>query len=80
MALVKREKNHSYYIKALSTRVLCVASVNHQIGDWSAYIDSVVGMNHEEEFELVYQHGDKLPYEIAKYLFGFLDEKFIWRD
>ncbi len=80
MALIDENDEKFFYVRSLATRVLCVATVNKVVGDWSAYVDAVIGYNAKDEYPLVCQHGDKLPYEIAKYLFGFLDRKYLWRD
>ena len=53
----------------LASRVLVVASVNEPVGDWSAYIDAVPGMNHEREWQDVAKIGTKLPQDHAEFLF-----------
>jgi hypothetical protein len=68
------------YELALAPDVLCVAVVNLQIGDWSAYIKAVPGENHITEAQNVVDRGTKLPYNIAKELFRTLDQHYYWRD
>jgi len=55
-------------MKALSQKVLCVAHTRKE-GMWCAYCDAVPGYNHENESELVFQHGDRLPIRIAEVIF-----------
>ena len=54
--------------QALAMRVLAVANTRVE-GSWSAYINAVPGINHEEEMEAVLRHGDKLHEPIARSLF-----------
>ena len=54
---------------ALATKVLAVASVNEEVGDWSVYIDAVPGMNHDDEMEEVRARGSKTFKEFAECLF-----------
>lgn len=63
---------------ALSGRVL-VAAVKGDHGDWTAYVDAVMGHDHEKEIIDVALYGDKLPYEVAKVLFPDLDKRYRWR-
>ena len=63
--------------RALAKRVLAVA-VEGAIGDWSAYIDAVAGVNHANETEEVMRTGVKLDVGIAALLFPHLDIK-KWR-
>lgn len=76
----KVKGNYLYEIYPLATKVLAVAVCNLQVKDWAAYIDSVPGENHENEFLLVAQHGEKLSYNLAKLIFGHLKDNFYWRD
>ena len=50
----------TYVIAAARTRIECA---------WSAYIDSVPGYDHGEEFRDVLNHGSKLPEDIARAIF-----------
>jgi hypothetical protein len=77
--IYETEWEYARYV-ALSSRVLAVANVNKQIGDWSAYIDAVPGQNHDEEFMMVSRRGNKLSFEIAKILFSEEAGKYKWRD
>ena len=70
----------SYRYKALSPRVLVVASVDDNVKEWAVYIDSVPGKNHKDEFVEVAKWGDKLPEQIAAVIFPDLDEEYKWRD
>lgn len=54
--------------RALNSHVLAVA-VEGNHGDWSAYIGSVQGNKHEDEWQEVRDHGSKLPKEVAELLF-----------
>jgi len=58
-----------YKYIALASRVLAVASINVEVGDWCVYIDAVPGMNHDDEYEEVARKGAKLPERIAKLIF-----------
>lgn len=72
------EKRIEYF--CLANRVLAVAVGGYVIKDWSAYIDAVPGIDHENEYDKVLSDGIKLPYEIAKILFPEFDKKFKWRE
>lgn len=76
--MIDEEKHREW--TALSRTVLVVASANRKVGDWSAYIDSVPGENHSEEWEKVLIEGTKLPYDVARVLFPYFDENYQWRD
>jgi len=58
----------------LGSRVLAVA-VAGAIGDWSAYIDAVEGLDHDKEIPRVMSTGNKLSQRIAVVLFPQLDPK-----
>jgi len=66
--------------KALSSRVLVVASVNTEVGDWAAYIDAVPGKSHDKEYQEVGRTGSKLPKKVAEMLFPYEAEHYRWRD
>jgi len=55
-------------IVALASRVLAVAHTRIE-GAWCAYIDSVPGINHRDESEIVLNDGDKLSEDIARVIF-----------
>jgi hypothetical protein len=55
--------------RALSARVIAVASVNEDVGDWAAYIDAVPGKRHDDEWQEVARSGNKLQQSIAEILF-----------
>lgn len=65
--------------KALDTTVIAVASATIEVGDWSAYIKGVPGKCHEKEWEEVYKHGAKLPFNVAKEIFPDFARKYEWR-
>ena len=65
--------------KALSARVLVVATVNEHVGDWASYIDAVPGQCHELEFEEVAHTGAKVSKDLATLLFPTIAEKYRWR-
>jgi hypothetical protein len=64
---------------ALSSRVLVVAKIELDVGDWAAYIDSVPGKNHNVEAEQVLHKGTKIPYWLAKELFPSIAKMYDWR-
>jgi len=54
--------------RALAKDVLVVA-ILEGVGDWSAYIGAVQGINHDvEQFEVA-KFGNKLPEDIARLIF-----------
>lgn len=66
---------------SLATRVIATASLTYtdewELLDWTAYIDSVKGINHNDEWQEVAKSGDKLPSKIAVAIFPNLPiEKF----
>jgi len=63
--------------KALHSKVLCVAKEDY--GEWSAYIGPVVGKNHDEEYEEVLKHGNKLPKAVALAIFPDF-KSYRWRE
>lgn len=69
-----------YYFRALSPRVLAVANINDQVGDWAVYIDAVPGKDHTIEWQEVSRIGAKLPKEIAALLFPSEAALYRWRD
>lgn len=75
---VKLEIEKEYYSFALAQRVLTVAVVSlDETGvmiDWTAYIDSVKGQNHDLEKQAVADVGDKLIKELACKIFYYLPE------
>ena len=54
--------------KALSRCVMAVARTRVEC-KWAAYIDAVPGMNHDNEYAAVLDHGDKLREDIARAIF-----------
>jgi hypothetical protein len=54
---------------ALSCKVLAVASINEDVGDWAVYIDAVLGNSHASEYMEVYEHGSKVSQEIGEAIF-----------
>lgn len=71
--------DREYYYESLARRVLAVAMVNEEVGDWSAYIDAVPGADHKKEIIFVASMGDKLPEKLATFIFPALAEKYQWR-
>jgi len=59
---------HFVLTRALAQHVLCVAHTRVE-GMWSAYCDAVPGYNHDNEYQEVLDHGDKLPVRIAEAIF-----------
>jgi|WetSurMetagenome_2_1015567.scaffolds.fasta_scaffold51167_4 hypothetical protein len=80
MQTAKREYREVTDYTALSSRVLVVAVAQEPIDEWSAYIDGTPGENHEQEYQEVKAHGDKLRYDLAKVLFPEFDRRYTWRD
>ena len=74
----KHEAN--YY--ALAIRVMAFAIANVSVGDWAAYIDAVPGKNHDKELDQLLEKrmSAKLPYDIAKIIFPYFDNKYRWRN
>lgn len=74
---MKQKFNH----QALARRVLAVAVINYRpdgtLFDWTAYVDSVAGENHDNEYMAVARSGAKLSKEIALLMFSLPKEK--WR-
>ena len=64
---------------SLARRVLAIAIVNSQIGDWTAYVDAIPGVNQDKEWEAVVREGNKLPEAVAKILFPEIARNFRWR-
>ena len=64
------EHGHVFLVEPLSQTVLAVASLNVSVGDWSAYIDSVPGENHRNEWQAVSAGGAKMRHSMAEALFG----------
>jgi hypothetical protein len=62
----------------LDRRVIAVAKEGYA-GDWAAYIGAVAGENHEQEWQEVMKHGNKLRKEVAEVLFPNFASKFVWR-
>ena len=58
---------------ALSSEVLAVAVLNYKdegdLFDWACYIDSVKGINHDNEYQQVARTGSKQSERIAQVLF-----------
>lgn len=63
--------------KALCKDVIAVA-VEGNHGDWAAYIGSVPGKKHEDEWERVKTHGCKLKKNVAEVMFPDF-KHFEWR-
>jgi len=57
---------------ALASNVLAVC-VPGEVGDWAAYIGTVPGMCHDQEWQEVARHGEKLPRKIAQATFPRFD-------
>ena len=71
-----------YAWRALSQKVLAVAKVNVDIGDFAVYIDAVPGDDHDAECAEVAASGAKTTPEIAKVLFPAMfteDYPYRWR-
>lgn len=78
--------------RPLAMRVLAVAVISHagevaqeqlgegKLGFWAAYIDAVPGQRHDDEYEEVADHGDKLPQDVAELLFPAIAKKYVWNN
>lgn len=64
--------------RALAKDVLVVA-VQGAVGDWSAYIGAVPGINHEAEKDRVAREGEKLPENLARMIFPGIASDYKWR-
>jgi len=69
-----------YQWRALSSHVLVVASIDIRTNKWCAYIGAVPGKNHDKEFKMVAENGNKLIFSVAAIYFPNLNKKYIWRD
>ena len=58
----------------MSQKVLVVATQG-TVGDWSAYIDAVPGIDHKNEIKEVIERGSKVSPRIAAAMFPDLDIK-----
>lgn len=74
----KETADHKFIIKKLSSQILVVASINKLVGDWSAYIGAVIGIDPHTEWKIVHMFGSKLSHKIAKVIFD-VDKKYRWR-
>ena len=68
-----REFKAHNQVRALSSRVLVVARTRVECA-WAAYCDAVPGMNHDEEYQRVIEHGTKLREGVARTLFPQFDD------
>ncbi len=68
-----------YKYVALAQQVLAVASINHDVGDWAAYVDAVRGVSHGTEWQRVAAEGAKLLEGVAAVLWPDLAENYVWR-
>lgn len=59
--------------RVLGHRVIVVAKEG-QVNDWAAYIDAVPGQNHNNEWQQVRDHGDKISERVARVLFPEFDK------
>lgn len=66
--------------RALDKRVLAIAVINMEVGDWSAYIGAVPGKNHEREKYEIAATASKLDERIARLIFGDIAARYRWRD
>jgi hypothetical protein len=71
-----------YRRRALARHVMVVAVFDREVGDWSAYIDAVPGIDHGSEWGAVVDYGDKIPKDMAAMLFPLLaaDKGLVWRE
>ena len=76
----KYADNHIYDYKALSSRVLLVASVDTNIMEWACYIDAVKGIDHDKEWWEVARSGAKVPESVAKIFFPTFADNCNYRD
>ncbi len=79
-SFVIEKENHYYRIVPLDMHILVVASVNKTAGVWGAYIGSVGGTNHKEEWRMVQDWGTKLAKHIAAAIFPELNKQFAYRE
>ena len=63
-------RNRVLAIRALSPQILCVATETPFIGEWTAYIGVVPGLNHVDEADAIAKGGDKMAREIAEAVFA----------
>lgn len=68
-------------MRKLGKTVLVVAKANIYNGkpqDWSAYIGNIE-KDREKEWKQVYDHGSKIGYNLAKFLFPDFAKRYRWR-
>ena len=65
-----KEKNKTFKIYTLSRRVMAIAVLHTNVGDWSAYIDAVPGQNHDNEWREVVKSGTKMTQHQSETFFG----------
>ncbi len=70
---------HGYQYKSIGYKVLAVASMNFEVGDWACYIDAVPGIHHDLEWEAVAAEGDKCDETLATILFPRIADSMQWR-
>jgi hypothetical protein len=58
----------TFRVRPIAHNVLCVAKTRIE-GAWNAYVSAVPGKRHEDEWEAVWRHGDKLDEKVALALF-----------
>ncbi len=78
--MISTEREAKIVKVALAARVLAVAVINLDVGDWAAYIDAVPGLDHAAEAPEVGLHGNKLPKKIAEFLFSGIAKTYKWRE
>ena len=74
---MKRMGSERIGVRALDSQVLVVA-VRRVEGAWCAYIKNVPGDSHEAEAEIVQRHGSKLPADVARCLFPYIEGPYAW--
>lgn len=68
MTAARKNKMKDTEYKILECRVIAVA-VKGAVGDWAAYIGSVAGQDHQNEWQEVKANGEKLSQSIAEVMF-----------
>lgn len=68
-------------VNVLHKRILALAIINEDAGDWAAYINIVPGINHSDEIKLACEDGAvKLSKKIAEEIFPNVSEEYTWRE
>ena len=69
MSFIKEFEGRKVEVKALDCKVLAIAIEWTNLKAWTAYINAVLGKDHEAEWEEAMHHGSRLDESVAKAIF-----------